>query len=84
MDSEISENTSTPSTEAAFEKLWTTKDVAEFLHVSSRAVFSLRKIGLPFVQLGGSIRFVPQEVRDYLANSRRLASHRLRQIIRKK
>jgi hypothetical protein len=38
---------------------------------------------LPFVKLGGAVRFVPNEIRDYLANSRRLSSHRLRQIARK-
>ena len=32
---------------------------------------------------GGAVRFVPQEIKDYLANSRRLASHRSRQIVRK-
>jgi hypothetical protein len=63
--------------------LWTTKDVAKHLRVSLKTVFNLRKRGLPFVQLGGAVRFVPQEIRDYLVNSRRLSSHRLRQLVRK-
>jgi excisionase family DNA binding protein len=63
--------------------LWTTKEVAKHLHVSLKTVFNLRKKGLPFVQLGGAVRFVPQEIKDYLVNSRRLSSHRLRQIVRK-
>ena len=63
--------------------LWTTKEVAKHLHVSLKTVFNLRKKGLPFVQLGGAIRFEPQEIKDYLVNSRRLSSHRLRQIVRK-
>jgi excisionase family DNA binding protein len=63
--------------------LWTTKDVAKHLHVSLKTVFNLRKKGLPFVQLGGAVRFDPQEIRAYLANSRGLSSHRLRQIVRK-
>jgi excisionase family DNA binding protein len=63
--------------------LWTTKEVAKHLHVSLKTVFNLRKRGLPFVQLGGAVRFVPQEIRDYLVNSRGLSSHRLRQIARK-
>jgi len=62
--------------------LWTTKEVAKFLRVSLKTVFNLRKRGLPYVQLGGAVRFVPQEIRDYLAQSRGLSSHRLRQIIR--
>jgi excisionase family DNA binding protein len=62
--------------------LWTTAEVAKHLHVSLKTVFNLRKRGLPFVQLGGAVRFVPQEIRDYLVNSRRSSSHRLRQIIR--
>jgi predicted DNA-binding transcriptional regulator AlpA len=65
------------------QKLWTTKEVALFLHVSLKTVFNLRKKGLPCVHLGGAVRFVPQEIKDYLANSRRSSSHRLRQIIRK-
>jgi excisionase family DNA binding protein len=63
--------------------LWTTREVAKFLHISLKTVFNLRKKGLPFVQLGGAVRFVPQEIRDYLVHSRGLSSHRLRQIIRK-
>jgi excisionase family DNA binding protein len=63
--------------------LWTTKEVAKHLHVSLKTVFNLRKKGLPFVQLGGAVRFVPQEIKDYLVNSRRMSSHRLRQIVRK-
>jgi excisionase family DNA binding protein len=63
--------------------LWTTPEVAKHLRVSLKTVFNLRKKGLPFVQLGGAVRFVPQEIKDYLVNSRRLSSHQLRQIIRK-
>jgi len=63
--------------------LWTTERVAQFLHVSLKTVFNLRKKGLPFVQLGGAVRFIPQEIRDYLVNSRGLSTHRLRQIARK-
>jgi excisionase family DNA binding protein len=63
--------------------LWTTPEVAKHLHVSLKTVFNLRKRGLPFVQLGGAVRFVPQEIRDYLSKSRRLSSHQLRQILRK-
>lgn len=64
-------------------ELWTTKKVASYLQISLKTVFNLRKKGLPFVQLGGAIRFVPQEVRDYLVRSRGLSSHRLRQMARK-
>jgi predicted DNA-binding transcriptional regulator AlpA len=67
------------------ENLWTTRQVAEFFHISAKSVFELRKKrGLPFVKLGGAVRFVPWEVREYLANSRRLTSHRLRQIARQR
>ena len=65
------------------DKLWTTEQVADFLRVSLKTVFNLRKKGLPYVQLGGAVRFIPQEIKDYLVNSRRLSSHRLRQIVRK-
>ena len=63
--------------------LWTTKEVAKHLRVSLKTVFNLRKKGLPYVQLGGAVRFVPQEIKDYLTHSRRLSSHRLRQMLRK-
>ena len=66
-----------------YSNLWTAKEVAKYLHVSLKTVFNLRKKGLPYVQLGGAVRFMPQEIKDYLANTRGLASHRLRQIIRK-
>jgi hypothetical protein len=67
---------------AAPEDLWTTREVSKFLHVSIKTIFNLRKRGLPCVYVGGAVRFEPKEIRDYLANSRRLASHRSRQIVR--
>ena len=63
--------------------LWTTERVAQYLHVSLKTVFNLRKRGLPFVQLGGAVRFLPQEIRNYLISNRGLAAHRLRQVVRK-
>jgi excisionase family DNA binding protein len=86
MNNTSSPNHSAPPLEemtAPFEQLWTTHEVAKFLHVSLKTIFNLRKKGLPFVQLGGAVRFVPQEIKDYLANSRCSSSHRLRQMIRK-
>jgi excisionase family DNA binding protein len=73
------EEMTTPS-----QNLWRTREVAEFLRVSVKTVFNQRKKGLPFVQVGGAVRFVPQEIKDYLANSRHSSLHRLRQIIRKR
>jgi len=78
----VSEDVKTLSQETDSE-LWTTERVAKYLHVSLKPVFNLRKKGMPYVQLGGAVRFVPQEIRDYLTNSRGLSSHRLRQVIRK-
>ena len=78
----VSEGVKTSSHESDLE-LWTTERVAKYLHVSLKTVFNLRKKGLPYVQLGGAVRFVPQEIRDYLVKSRGLSSHRLRQIARK-
>src|ERR1700722_13820370 len=71
-----------PETHEADSDLWTTERVARYLHVSLKTVFNLRKKGLPYVQLGGAVRFVPQEIKDYLINSRRLSSHRRRQMVR--
>ncbi len=79
---QVSDDVKTSSQETDSE-LWTTERVAKYLHVSLKTVFNLRKKGLPYVQLGGAVRFVPQEIRDYLVKSRGLSSHRLRQIARK-
>lgn len=78
----VSEDVKTLSQETDSE-LWTTERVAKYLHVSLKTVFNLRKRGLPYIQLGGAVRFVPQEIRNYLVNSRGLSSHRLRQVARK-
>jgi len=64
--------------------LWTTPELARYLHVSLKTVFNLRKRGLPCIQLGGAVRFVPQEIKDYLLTHRGLAAHRLRQTARKR
>ncbi len=87
MNSDSSANNNAPPLEqmtAPSQNLWTTREVAEFLHVSVKTVFNQRKKGLPFVQVGGAVRFVPQEIRDYLVTSRGLSSHRLRQMIRQR
>jgi hypothetical protein len=63
--------------------LWTSKEVAKHLHVSLKTLFNLRKRGFPYIQLGGSIRYVPQKVEDYLLSNSGLDSHRRRQIVRK-
>jgi excisionase family DNA binding protein len=81
-NSPVSDDVKSSSQETDSE-LWTTERVAKYLHVSLKTVFNLRKKGLPYVQLGGAVRFVPQEIRDYLVKSRGLSSHRLRQIARK-
>ncbi len=77
----VSDNVKTsPETDSG---LWTTERVAQYLHVSLKTVFNLRKKGLPYVQLGGAVRFVPQEIKDYLVTNRGLTAHRLRQVVRK-
>ena len=82
-----SENNNHPSSEeemtTSTENLWTTRQLATYCHLSLKTIYNLRKRGLPYVQLGGAVRFDPQKIRDYLANSPRLSSHRLRQMIRK-
>ena len=77
----VSEDVKTsPETDSG---LWTTERVAQYLHVSLKTVFNLRKKGLPYVQLGGAVRFIPQEIKDYLVTNRGLSAHRLRQTVRK-
>jgi excisionase family DNA binding protein len=66
------------------DNLWKTSRVAQYLQVSHKTVFVLRGNGLPYVKIGGAVRFDPNEVKEYLINSRRLSLHQLRQIARKK
>ena len=78
----VSEEVKTPPNDTDSD-LWTSERVAQYLHVSLKSVFNLRKKGLPFVKVGGAVRFVPQEIKDHLLINRGLAAHRLRQIVRK-
>ncbi len=56
-DSPIAKDTNTRNLPPSEDGLWTTERVAQFLHVSLKTVFNLRKKGLPYVQLGGAIGF---------------------------
>jgi hypothetical protein len=60
--SNLFHNTPTPTEE----NLWSTSDLSKFLRCSERQVFNLRQQGLPAVQVGGLIRFIPSRVRDWL------------------
>jgi excisionase family DNA binding protein len=79
MNNPLPSATPTPEDSSASETLLTTQEVADFLRVSIKTVFNLRKTGLPYLQLGGAVRFDSQEVRAYLLKNRHLSSHRLRQ-----
>jgi hypothetical protein len=77
---QVTGDTNTPPSEPDW---WTTLDVAKHLRVSPKTVYNLRKKGLPYIQLGGAVRFIPEEIKNYLVTNRGLNSHRLRQIVRK-
>ena len=63
---------------------WVTEQqLSEHLQVSVRHLINLRKCGLPFIQLGSSVRFDLVEVETYLRTNRRLSSHVARQQRRK-
>ncbi len=81
-DPSVSAEANTPFNETDSD-LWTSERVAQYLLVSLKSVFNLRKKGLPFVKVGGAVHFVPQEVKDYLLSNRNLTAHRLRQAVRK-
>jgi hypothetical protein len=53
----------------------TEQQLADRLHVSIRHLANLRRAGLPYVQLGASVRYKLAEVEAYLAGNRRLSSH---------
>ena len=61
----------------------TEQQLSEHLQVSVRHLINLRKCGLPFIQLGSSVRFDLVEVETYLRTNRRLSSHVARQQRRK-
>lgn len=59
--------TKSGETPAPSEALWTVKDVAAFLKVSTRFVHQLKDSDrLPCVRLGAAVRFVPADVRAYI------------------
>lgn len=48
------------------ERLWTVKDVAAFLTVTPKTVrYWQTQCHLPFLKIGGTIRFLPEEVRQW-------------------
>ena len=61
----------------------TEQQLAEHLQVSVRHLINLRKAGLPFIQLGSTVRYDLKEVEAYLRTNRRLSSHVARQQRRK-
>lgn len=54
-------------------QLWTTSDLSRFLGCSERQIYKLRKLGLPALQVGGLVRFIPARVTAWL-DDRDLAS----------
>ncbi len=48
------------------EPLWTTEGVAQFLSISERTVRAWQQgHRLPYLKIGGTIRFVPEEIRRW-------------------
>ena len=77
-------NKNTPSL-SAIPAPWliTEQQLSERLQVSTRHLINLRKCGLPFIQLGSSVRYDIEEVETYLRTNRRLSAHVTRQQRRK-
>jgi excisionase family DNA binding protein len=46
--------------------LWSTPELANYLGCSDRQVYNLRKSGLPFVLVGGLVRFDAQQVQLWI------------------
>jgi phage terminase Nu1 subunit (DNA packaging protein) len=46
--------------------LWATRDLSSFIGCSERHIARLREEGLPFVRVGGLIRFIPARVTAWL------------------
>jgi excisionase family DNA binding protein len=53
------------------DKLWTVRDLAAYLNLSVNATYSMyRRQRIPFLRVGGSVRFVPSEVRRWVGMQR--------------
>ena len=52
------------------QRLWTLRDVAQYLRCTPRHVQNLVASGLPHIKLGRLIRFCPEEVRRHLLRER--------------
>lgn len=77
-------NNDTPSLSASpVPWLITEQQLSERLQVSTRHLINLRKCGLPFIQLGSSVRYDVREVEEFIRGRRRLSSHIERQRRRK-
>lgn len=51
------------------EPLWTVTDVAQFLSVTTKTVRAWQlEHKLPFLKIGGTVRFVPAEIRTWATN----------------
>ncbi len=59
--------------------LLTERELAAHLRISLRHLCNLRRAGMPYIQLGSSIRYDMDEVQAYLKTNRRLSSHVERQ-----
>lgn len=46
--------------------LWSTPELAIYLGCSDRQVYNLRKSGLPFVLVGGLVRFDAHQVKEWI------------------
>jgi hypothetical protein len=75
-------NNDTPTSKSAPQWI-TEQELSEHLQVSTRHLINLRKCGLPFIQLGSSIRYDLLEVEQFVRSKRRLSSHVERQQRRK-
>jgi excisionase family DNA binding protein len=50
-----------------FESYWCKKDVARILSVSTRKIEKMMEDGLiPYLKIGGSVRFIPEKVREFV------------------
>ena len=46
-----------------------TKELCEYLNVSSKTLYNYRERGMPFIRVGGVIRYEKEKVMEWLANN---------------
>ena len=65
-------------------KLYTVIELAEMLKLSKSKVYELAGIEIPVVRIGGAVRFVEEDVRNYIASCKEIRGEGTKRVPRPK